>query len=181
MQRSWRAAIVACGLMATAPAAAAVIQTVPGTVAYFAGSVMAGGEPGLCTVNLVMVDVVAGQTIDFQFLASANRFGFKVGAGALDAETGVFTPRRIASADFAGVRFNYRQAFGRRVLGSGQLVAMLGQSVLNEEFYQAFFLGHFVLLVQTADAGDATAWFVEQPPGETVQRGFVDCMRGLGG
>ena len=56
---------------------------------------------------------------------------------------------------------------------------MLGRSMLNQDFYQAFFLGHFVVLVQPADAGETTAWFVEQASSEPVRRAFLDCLKGL--
>jgi len=152
---------------------------VPGWVAYSNGTVMGGGEPGLCIVDAVMVDAAGADTIDFQFVGSADRFGFKIGAGTFDPATRTFQPRRIADADFAGVRFDYRQVFGRRVLSGGQLVAMLGRSMLSQDFSQAFSLGHFIVLAQPADAGDATAWFVEQAPSEPVRRAFADCLKGL--
>ena len=179
MRRIGRSAIVASGLAALSLATAAAGPAVPGWVAYSNGMVMGESEPGLCVVDAVMVDPAGEATIDFQFVGSADRFGFKLGAGTYDAATRMFQPRRIADADFAGVRFDYHQAFGRRVLSGGQLVAMLGRSMLNQEFYQAFFLGHFVVLVQPADAGEATAWFVEQAPSEPVRRAFLDCLKGL--
>jgi hypothetical protein len=179
MRRFGRSAIMACGLAALSLATAAAAPAVPGWVAYSNGTVMGEGEPGLCVVDAVMIDPGGEDTIDFQFVGSADRFGFKLGAGTFDPATRTFQPRRIADADFAGVRFDYRQAFGRRVLSGGQLVAMLGRSMLNQDFYQAFFLGHFVVLVQRADVGETTAWFVEQAPSEPVRRTFLDCLKGL--
>jgi len=179
MWRIGRSAIMACGLAALSLAMAEAAPAVPGWVAYSNSMVMGEGEPGLCVVDAVMVEPAGADTIDFQFVGSADRFGFKLGAGTFDAATRTFRPRRIADADFAGVRFDYRQAFGRRVLSGGQLVAMLGRSMLNQDFFQAFFLGHYVVLVQPADAGEATAWFVEQAPSEPVRRAFFDCLKGL--
>ena len=179
MRHIGRSAIMACGLAALSLATAAAAPAVPGWVAYSNGMVMGEGEPGLCIVDAVMIDPAGQDTIDFQFVGSADRFGFKLGAGTFDPATGTFQSRRIADADFAGVRFDYHQAFGRRVLSGGQLLAMLGRSMLSQDFYQAFFLGHFVVLVQPADAGEATAWFVEQAPSEPVRRAFTDCLKGL--
>ena len=56
---------------------------------------------------------------------------------------------------------------------------MLGESILAQDFFQAFFLGRFVILVQRAGEADATAYFVEEPPSEPVRHAFADCMRGL--
>jgi len=179
MRRLGRSAIMACGLAALSLATAEAGMAVPGWVAYSNGMVMGEDEPGLCVVDAVMVDPAGKDTIDFQFVGSADRFGFKLGAGTFDPATRTFQSRRIADADFAGVRFDYRQAFGRRVLSGGQLIAMLGGSMLSQDFYQAFLLGHFVVLVQPADAGEATAWFVEQAPSEPVRRAFLDCLKGL--
>ena len=179
MRRTRRSAILACGLAALSLASAGAAPAVPGWVAYSNSMVMGENEPGLCIVDAVMVDPAGADTIDFQFVGSANRFGFKLGAGTFDAATRTFQSRRIADADFAGVRFDYRQAFGRRVLSGGQLVAMLGRSMLNQDFYQAFFLGHFVVLVKPADAGEATAWFVEQAPSEAVRNTFLGCLKAL--
>ena len=179
MRRLGRSAIMACGLAALSLATAEAAPAVPGWVAYSNGTVMGEDEPGLCVVDAVMVDPAGQDTIDFQFIGSADRFGFKLGAGTYEAATRTFQPRRIADADFAGVRFDYHQAFGRRVLSGGQLVAMLGRSMLNQDFFQAFFLGHYVVLVQPADGGEATAWFVEQAPSEPVRRAFLDCLKGL--
>src|SRR6476661_8483521 len=162
MRRIGRSAIMACGLAALSLATADAAPTVPGWVAYSNRTVMGESEPGLCLVDAVMIDPAGQATIDFQFVGSADRFGFKLGAGTFDLETRTFQSRRVADADFAGVRFDYRQAFGRRVLSGGQLIAMLGGSMLSQDYFQAFFLGHFVVLVQPADAGEATAWFVEQ-------------------
>ena len=137
---------------------------------------MAVDNPSGNTVRWLLVAIAAIYVVTAYVLA---RRGFKLGAGTFDPATGTFQPRRVADADFAGVRFDYRQAFGRRVLSGGQLVAMLGRSMLNQDFYQAFFLGHFVVLVQPADAGETTAWFVEQAPSEPVRRAFLDCLKGL--
>ena len=179
MRRFGRSAILGCGLAALWLAAAEAAPAVPGWVAYSNGTVMGEGEPGLCTVDAVMVDPGGEDTVDFQFVGSVDRFGFKLGAGTYDPATRTFQPRRIDDADFAGVRFDYHGAFGRRVLSGGQLVARLGRSMLNQDFYQAFFLGHFVVLVKPADAGEATAWFVEQAPSEAVRSTFLDCLKSL--
>ena len=179
MRRLGRSAIIACGLAALSLATAEAGMAVPGWVAYANGMVMGEDEPGLCVVDAVMVGPTGKDTLDFQFVGSAARFGFKLGAGTFDPATGTFQPRPVADADFAGVRFDYHGAFGRRVLSGGQLVAMLGRSMLNQDFYQAFFLGHFVVLVKPADAGEAAAWFVEQAPSEVVRSTFLDCLKGL--
>ena len=179
MRRLGRSAILACGLAALSLATAEAGMAVPGWVAYSNGMVMGEDEPGLCVVDAVMVDPAGKDTIDFQFVGSAARFGFKLGAGTFDPATGTFQPRPIADADFAGVRFDYHQVFGRRVLSGGQLIAMLGGSMLNQEFFQAFFLGHYVVLIKHADAGEASAWFVEQAPSEAVRNTFLACLKSL--
>lgn len=179
MRRIWQSAIVAFGLASGSLDPANAAPAVPGLVAYSNGAVMAGDQVELCTVDLVMVNSAGAETVDFQFLGSTNRFGFKIGGGTFDAAAMAFTPFRIADANFAGVRFDCGHAFGRRTLRGGQLLAMLGESILAQEFYQAFFLGRFVVLVQRVGAAEATAYFVEQAPGERVQRAFVDCMKSL--
>ena len=179
MRRLWRSAIMACGLALGTIGPADAGPAIPGLVAYSNGAVMGGDRPQLCTVDLVMVDAAGGGTVDFQFLGSPNRFGFKVGGGTFDPATLAFTPYRIADANFAGRGFDHAQAFGRHVLRGGQLVAMLGESILAEEFYQAFFLGGFVVLVAPAGAAEPTAYFVEQAPSEAVRRAFIGCMTSL--
>src|SRR5690349_24581963 len=81
MRRLGCSAIMACGLAALSLAPAEAGPAVPGWVAYANGMVMGDGEPGLCTVDAVMVDPGGEDTVDFQFVGSADRFGFKLGAG----------------------------------------------------------------------------------------------------
>jgi hypothetical protein len=179
MRRIRRSAIMACGVALAWIAPAAAAPAVPGVVVYSNGAVMGGDRLQLCTVDLVMVDSAGTETVEFQFLGSTNRFGFKISGGTFDAAAMTFTPYRIADANFAGARFDYRQAFGRRVLSGGQLLATLGESILAQDFYQAFFLGRFVVLVQRAGAAEATGYFVEQAPGDRVRRDYIDCMKSL--
>ncbi len=178
MRRIWQSAIIACGV-ALGSLGARAAPALPGLVAYSNGAVLSGDQVVLCTVDLAMVDAAGAETIDFQFLGSTSRFGFKIGGGTFDAAAMAFAPYRIADANFAAAGFDHSRAFGRRNLRGGQLVAMLGESILAQDFFQAFFLGRFVILVQRAGEADATAYFVEQPPGETVRRGFADCMKSL--
>jgi len=72
MRRLGRSAIMACGLAALSLAPAAAAPAVPGWVAYSNSTVMGEGEPGLCVVDAVMVDPAGEDTVDFQFVGSAD-------------------------------------------------------------------------------------------------------------
>ena len=97
MRRIWRSVLMGCGL-ALASLGASAAPAVPGLVAYSNGAVVSGDRVELCTVDLVMVNSAGAETVDFQFLGSADRFGFKVGGGTFDAAAMTFTPYRIADA-----------------------------------------------------------------------------------
>jgi hypothetical protein len=175
MGKVLRAAVAVLALCG-APARAAEI---PGLVAYRNDTVRQSDTVRLCVVTLVMTNAPGDETLEFQLLASASRFGFKLTAARFDAARRRVLPYRLDDADFAAPTFASDRAFGKRATSSGQLVGMLGGSLLARDYLDAFFAGRFVLQFRREGSDAATRYLVGQPPREAVRRGFVDCLKRL--
>jgi hypothetical protein len=171
-----RAGWWAVAALAALGGAAAQAAEIPGLIAYRNGAVLQAEGVRLCSVSVVMTNAPGDETLEFQLLASSERFGFKLTAARFDAAAGRLRPYRLDDADFSAPSFAFDRPFGKRTTVTGQVVGVLGETILARDYFEAFFRGRFVLQFRPAGSDAATRYLVGQPAGEAVRRSFTACV-----
>jgi hypothetical protein len=174
---------VVCLLIALAlPAGtASAAQVIPTAIEYTNDTIEQGGQLQACVVTAAILTVPAPEIVNFQFLLVANHPGFKVTAGDMDRTKQSLTAKRISDANFSTATFNHPTAFTKDVTPEGQLVAVLTDESLQQQFVDGFFGGGYSIEFKRTDVTTVRTYYIEHgPPGDVV-RTFAACVHTMTG
>jgi hypothetical protein len=157
--------------------AARAAQIIPTGVEYTNDTIQQGGQLQACIVTAAIISPPAPETVNFQFMNVMGRPGFKVTAGDIDWKRKSIVAKRISGANFFTAQFNHPAAFNKNVTTEGQLVAMLTDDALRQQFLHAFFEGRYSIEFQRTDASDIRTYYIDQPPSAEVRNAFAKCLQ----
>jgi hypothetical protein len=153
--------------VAFGPAFANATQ-ITSNVEYSNDSIQQYGVLQACTITAALKSPRAPEIVNLQFLS----FGLDGLAYKVTADPN----KQIAAANFSAAEFNHPNAFKQSVTPEGQLLAVLIDPKLEDEFRTAFLRGHYSLELKRSDAPEVRTYYVEQGPGQDVERAFQSCL-----
>ncbi|MGA7432562.1 MAG: hypothetical protein WBW35_19180 [Xanthobacteraceae bacterium] len=168
------AGIVGIALLANASVRAA--QIIPTGVEYTNDTIEQAGQLQACIVTTAIVSPPAPEIVNFQLLIVFGRPGFKVTAGDVDWPKQSNVAKRISDANFSTAQFNHPNAFTKNVTTEGQLVGMLTDDSLREDFINAFFSGGYSIRFKRIDISEDRTYYVKQAPDVDVVNTFAKCV-----
>lgn len=157
-------------------------QVIPTGVEYTNDTIEQGGQLQACIVTVAILTRPAPETVNFQFLLTAGRPGFKVTAGDIDWTKKSLIAKRISDANFYTAAFNHPTAFKKNVTTEGQIVAFLIDDSLREQFVDAFFGGGgYTIEFKRTDVPAVRTYYIEHGPHDDVVSTFSKCASQMAG
>jgi hypothetical protein len=151
-------------------------QIIPTGVEYSNDTIEKGGQLQACIVTTAIINPPAPEIVNFQLLIVLGRPGFKVTAGDVDWTRQSSVAKRISEADFSSAQFNHPNAFTKNITPEGQLVAMLKDDSLRNDFIRVFIGGHYSIRFRRTDLPNERVYYIEQSPSEDVRNTFTKCL-----
>jgi hypothetical protein len=131
---------VAFGMAMLMAAPVYATQVIPTGVEYTNDIIEQGGKLQACIVTAAILNLPAPEIVNFQFLVlDTGSTAFKVTAGEVNWNSLSSVAKRISAADFSTAQFNHPAAFNKIITPEGQLLGILIDHRLNNDFITAFF------------------------------------------
>jgi hypothetical protein len=154
-------------------------QIIPIGVEYTNDTIEQGGQLQACIVTTAIISPPAPEVVNFQLLVALGRPGFKVTAGDLDWTRQSSVAKRISDADFSTAQFSHPNAFTKNVTPEGQLVAILTDDSLGNDFVRAFFSGGYSIRFKRTDLREDHTYYIQERPTAGVVDTFSKCLHAM--
>ena len=154
-------------------------QLIPGGVEYSNDKIEQGGRVQACIITVAIISPPSPEIVNLQFLIfPANSVAaFKVTAGDMNWNNKLAVARRISTALFSTGKFNHPAAFKKTVTDEGQLLAILTDASLNDDFFFAFIGGRYSITFRRTDLQEERTYSIEKGPERAIMQSFADCLR----
>jgi hypothetical protein len=160
----------------TGSALARAEQVIVRAIDYSNDSISDGGKTVACVVTVVAEAPPGPRVLNFQFIAFRNALGWKITGGLMDWKSMNLVASRGADGGFTTGTFIHDQEFKKNTTPERQLVGLLQNGALSDDFLKAFFNSPYTVRVRWQDAGEDVTYYIAQRPDLKVLGQFNTCV-----
>jgi hypothetical protein len=130
--------------------------------------------PEVVNLQLLAVRGTEPNLIHYAYKVNAADVTWNQGSSIASA-----VAKKIDSANFSTAAFNHPDAFKQAVTPMGQIIGVLTDDNLLDDFEKAFFSGRYSIEFKRTDDPDLRKYSVEQAPVPMLTMGFFSCVKDM--